>query len=85
MSLCGREGAPYRETEEIVCGAGVKECTVQRGRVECVRCEMRKSYRTDGMFMICTVRNAKKLPYGRQVYELYGTKSEKVTVQAVCL
>ena len=50
-------------------------------------CAVRKSkkYRTEGMFMICTVRNAKKLPYGRQVYELYGTKSEKVTVQAVCL
>ena len=43
VELCGREGAPYREAEEIVCGAGVKECTVQRGRVECVRCEKVKS------------------------------------------
>ena len=74
MSLCGREGAPYREAEEIVCGAGVHR--TERSRRMCA-VRKSKKYRTDGMFMICTVRNAKKLPYGRQVYELYGTKSVK--------
>ena len=85
MSLCGREGAPYREVAENVYGAGVKEWNVQRGCGECVRCEKEEVHRTERLRRMCMVRKSESAPYREAVENVYGAKKRKCTVQRNCV